>query len=101
MRERIEAAPVVASSLGLGNGPMTCSREQGVLPRDFVGPASAAEVMDSEASMASPVGPPQPPEVIGNSLTRRVLVSEPLQRSLEAARKNMFEYLKSFSFPFW
>ena len=81
MRERIEAAAAA--------GPVTRSREHDIR-QEFV----------MEAEIASPPGAGGPPsqnlEPIGDQPSR-VLVSEPLQRNIEAARMFLIEMIQSSS----
>lgn len=75
MRERLASG----GDLGL-SGPVTRSREQGLRGTQ----AFAVEVMETEHP-GSPSSLGIEPS-LGESHSNRVLVSEPLQRNLEAAR---------------
>ena len=74
MRERIEGGVL---SL---DGPITRSRDQGIRHQPF-----AVDVMDSDVVPTAGAVPGEM-EPLGDN--GRVLVSEPLQRNLEATRKN-------------
>lgn len=70
MRERLEAATSGPGALSL-SGPVTRSREQGLRHQAF-------GVMESE---------PAPLEPSSETQAARVLVSDPMQRNIEAARE--------------
>ena len=72
MRERIEGGVLDL------DGPVTRSRDQGIRPQPF-----AVDVMDSDV-VPSPGAVAGEMESLGDN--GRVLVSEPLQRNLEATR---------------
>ena len=86
MRERLTGAA----------GPITRSREQGQLRGDGGG-AFTVEVMDTDHPGSPTSGPLDTIEpslgASGGGNSNRVLVSEPLQRNLEAARKSCFFFI--------
>ena len=76
MRERLEGGSV----LGL-DGPVTRSRDQGIRHQPFIIDDPDLDVVPSPGAVAEEM------ESLGAADNARVLVSEPLQRNLEASRK--------------
>jgi hypothetical protein len=87
MRERLEAVSSRGSrGSSAQGGPVTRSRDQGL--RAFATGMDAAEVAPSLPR--SPSRAANSVDTLGETSAARVLVSDPMQRNLEAARKLSF-----------